>query len=186
MKVSIIPWIVKKLKLGLALVEDGDTASQNIASGKYVSWKGNMCQASSAISSGDALSSSNLTAVEGGALNALNEKIPSVRLTSVDTELAVNSQKTFSDLSEYQIVIVAFYAQVTGYGARTFSVALPKYWIDANKGSTTNFFNASLYYSGSYNCSVGFTIDSNTQLTIRELNKTGYNTVRGVCMYGIR
>ena len=72
MKVSIIPWIVKKLKLGLALVEDGDTASQNIASGKYVSWKGNMCQASSAISSGDTLSSSNLTAVDGGALNALN------------------------------------------------------------------------------------------------------------------
>lgn len=96
MKVSIIPWIVKKLKLGLALVEDGDTASQNIASGKYVSWKGNMCTASSAISSGDALSSSNLTAVDGGALNALNGKIPIAPDWSNGTECCTVSATAYT------------------------------------------------------------------------------------------
>ena len=98
MKVSIIPWIVKKLKLGLALVEDGDTSSQNIASGKYVSWKGNMCQASSAISSGDALSSSNLTAVDGGALNALNGNKTKGFLTNpVTVTLDANTTWTATD-----------------------------------------------------------------------------------------
>ena len=74
-KVSIIDWIVKKLKRCIAIVEDGDTASQAIASGKYVIWKGNAYKASSAISQGDTLSLSNLTAVSDGIGNELNSKI---------------------------------------------------------------------------------------------------------------
>ena len=73
MKVSIIPMIIKKLKQCFALVEDGTTASQNIAKGKYVIWKGVMCRAASAISSGDTLSSTNLTEVSGGGLNQIGD-----------------------------------------------------------------------------------------------------------------
>lgn len=74
-KVSIVDMIVKKLKRVVAIVEDGDTASQAIAKGKFVIWKGNACQASSAISQGDTLSSSNLTALSHGIGNELNSKI---------------------------------------------------------------------------------------------------------------
>ena len=65
-KVSIIDMIAKKLRRCIAIVEDGDTASQAIASGKFVIWKGNPCKASTAISAGATLSNSNLTALNDG------------------------------------------------------------------------------------------------------------------------
>jgi len=62
----------------LALVNSGDTASQNIASGKYVYVRGHstlaegLYTASSAIASGDTLSGSNLTAASD-VLNSLKD-----------------------------------------------------------------------------------------------------------------
>lgn len=79
MKVSIIDWIIKKLKRCIAIVEEGNTASQAIGSGKYVMWKGNLYTADTAISSGTTLAASggskNLTAVADGGYNDLNGKI---------------------------------------------------------------------------------------------------------------
>ena len=74
-KISIIPWIVKKLKRCIGIVEDTDTASQAIASNKYVIWKGDVCKSTSAIYEGDTLSSSNLSAVNGGVGNDLLQDI---------------------------------------------------------------------------------------------------------------
>lgn len=77
-KVSIIKWIVKRLRSAIAIVEDTDTASQAIASGKYVMWKGDLYKASSAIAQGATLSSEsggNLTVVSDGGLNELNSNI---------------------------------------------------------------------------------------------------------------
>ena len=62
---------ISYLKNDLAIVEDGDTASQNIPAGQAVIWKGTICTASSAISSGDTLSASNLTSVVNGIANGL-------------------------------------------------------------------------------------------------------------------
>lgn len=79
-RVSIIEWITKKLRSLTGIVEDGDTATHAISAGKYVIWKGNPCKASSAISIGDALSSSNLTALTDGVcndvVNTFNSKMP--------------------------------------------------------------------------------------------------------------
>ena len=93
MKVSIIPWIVRKLKLCFALVEDGDTASQNIAQGKFVIWKGVCCKAASAITVGETLSGTNLPAISSGALNDISDSIPAVvnNLTSDSTTSALSA-----------------------------------------------------------------------------------------------
>ena len=86
-KISIIPWIVKKLKRCIGIVEDTDTASQAIASNKYVIWKGDVCKSTSAISEGDTLSSSNLSAVTGGVGNDLAGGIANIpKLKYMDLE----------------------------------------------------------------------------------------------------
>jgi len=60
----------------VGIVENGDTASQNINEGQFVIWKGGLYTASSAIASGAALAvGTNLTAVPGGAANALNSNL---------------------------------------------------------------------------------------------------------------
>lgn len=72
----------------IAIVQTGDTATENIAKGKYVSWNNVLHVASSAISTGDTLSASNLTAVTGGAANSLNASIAKL---GVDGAIATNS-----------------------------------------------------------------------------------------------
>ena len=89
MKVSIIDWIIKKLKRCIAIVEEGNTASQAIGSGKYVMWKGNLYTADTAISSGTTLAASggskNLTAVPDGGYNDLNGKISTLNSNFTET-----------------------------------------------------------------------------------------------------
>ena len=70
-KVSIVKWITNKIKQAMAIVQDGDTATRTISSGKYVLWNNNMYTANSNIASGDALSSK-LTACTDGGLNELS------------------------------------------------------------------------------------------------------------------
>lgn len=84
-KISIIPWIVKKLKRCIGIVEDTDTASQAIASDKYVIWKGDICKSTSAISEGDTLSSSNLSAVNDGVGNDLSQAIANLSPSEYST-----------------------------------------------------------------------------------------------------
>lgn len=72
----------------IGLVENGDTASRNIAKGQYVIWNGALYTASVAIASGDTLSGSNLTAVSDGGLNSINSKlelVESLNVTAVKT-----------------------------------------------------------------------------------------------------
>lgn len=56
----------------IGIVQNTDTATQNISEGQYVIWKGALYTASAAIASGATLSSSNLTAVTGGGLNSVD------------------------------------------------------------------------------------------------------------------
>lgn len=67
--------LISKIKAALGIVEESNTATHAIAAGKYVTWKGDLYKAKSAISSGAALSSSNLEAVPDGGFNALSEQI---------------------------------------------------------------------------------------------------------------
>lgn len=64
------------IKRGIAYLESTDTAVNNIPSGKYVFWKNGAYISTSAISVGDTLSSTNLSAVAtGGFINALQDQI---------------------------------------------------------------------------------------------------------------
>ena len=53
----------------VGIVQNGNTATQNISKGQYVIWQGALYIASAAIASGAALSSSNLKTASGGGLN---------------------------------------------------------------------------------------------------------------------
>lgn len=59
----------------IGIVQNTNTATQNITAGQYVIWKGTLYTASSAIASGATLSSSNLTAVSNGGLNAIQSAL---------------------------------------------------------------------------------------------------------------
>ena len=79
---DIIDSELGKLSADLAITQFTDTATQDIARGTFVVWKGNLYTASEDITSGDTLSASNLTAIADGGLNALqNMEIRSVTYT---------------------------------------------------------------------------------------------------------
>lgn len=59
----------------IALVESGDTATQNIPAGSYLIWKGDFYRTKSAIASGNAISLSVLDEVSGGTANVLRALI---------------------------------------------------------------------------------------------------------------
>lgn len=104
-KSAINPAVVGKhstdiaaMKNDLGIVEDGDTATHTIAQGQYVIWQGALYTADAAIASGTTLAASggnkNLTAVENGGLNALNNKIEnftSIKLLYADQGADLNN-----------------------------------------------------------------------------------------------
>lgn len=123
-RVNIIDFIARKLKALVGIVQDTDTATVNIAKGKYVIWKGNPCKASSAISSGGTLSASNLTALTEGVGNDINSNI--VNNTYVNSGLSatgctigdggyVTIGKTI--IVNIKFTITASYATISGFPA---------------------------------------------------------------------
>ena len=62
----------------LGYKEDGNTASQTIADGSFVVWKGDLYKANGSIPQGTAFSSSNLTAVTSGGFNDLQSSVDSL------------------------------------------------------------------------------------------------------------
>lgn len=70
----------------VAYREDGATASQNIPLGSYVIWQGEPYISTAAISSGDTISGSNLSAKPAGITNALRNDV-----NSLSAQIATNS-----------------------------------------------------------------------------------------------
>lgn len=99
----------------LAIVENDDTAFNNITAGQYVMWKGEMYKATAAIASGATLSATgsgaNLTAVNNGVANELNAGISSLdskvgnvgntdlqsQITALNSKLLYKTKLTSSD-----------------------------------------------------------------------------------------
>ena len=108
----------------------------------------------------------------------------SVLISPTEVPLSVGTQITIDDISPYNAVVANFFAINNGM-PRIFGVAIPKRFIDSSKGVSTSYFNASLFYSSSHYACVGFSIDSNTQITIRDISLSGYSSIKGVCMYGL-
>lgn len=66
------------IKEAISFVEDSNTATHNIPSGSAVLWNNAAYIATANIAIGDTLSSSNLTAISDGFINALTEQIKSI------------------------------------------------------------------------------------------------------------
>lgn len=87
------------IKSSVAFVENTATATQNIPSGSYVIWQNNDYISSQAISIGDTLSLSNLTAIsDGGITNDLLGKISNIHYT--DTEHVILNDLTWVQTSQ--------------------------------------------------------------------------------------
>lgn len=71
----------------LGYKEDGNTASQTIADGSFVVWKGDLYKANGPIPQGTTFSSSNLTAVSSGGFNDLQSSVDSLndRIATLET-----------------------------------------------------------------------------------------------------
>ena len=100
-----------KLSNSVAVVEFGNTATQAIASGKYVVWKGNLYKANQAISSGATLSGK-LTSVSGGGLNdvysSLNGKIITEDSSITNGHRYRLNSSTDSSLAQFDVTSSAF------------------------------------------------------------------------------
>ena len=80
----------------VAYREDGATASQNIPLGSYVIWQGEPYISTAAISSGDTLSGSNLSAKPAGITNALRTDVNSLSTQIGNTNKAIISSRLSS------------------------------------------------------------------------------------------
>ena len=71
---------ISNLQSGLAIVQDGDTATKAITEGQYVLWKSSMRYAKANISVGETLSGTNLGLVTtyNGALNRISDQIAQI------------------------------------------------------------------------------------------------------------
>ena len=108
--------VLEKLKGNTGIIENTSVATHTIAAGKYVIWKNDLYKASSAISIGDTLSLSNLTAVSDGIANELNSKLS--YLDNVVTGTPV-------DISSYTSVANCYVCPSDGYAR----IAVNGHWL---------------------------------------------------------
>ena len=104
---------LNQLNRNMAYVESGNTASRTYAAGDYISWKGTLYRASTAIPSGSTFSvGGNLTAASSGGLNDLATYMKTaVDITSSvvtdTTKITVNSVKRIGNIVAGQITIIS-------------------------------------------------------------------------------
>lgn len=101
-KPVINPGIINRLKMLFAIVQDGDTATRNIAKGKCVIWKNTPCRAITDISTGDTLSSVNLSTDDEGYINSVENNISNLQ----DGIAIVANNNTHPSVSLGQFVYV--------------------------------------------------------------------------------
>ena len=94
----------------IAIVENGDTASVNIAQGQYVIWKSHAYKALSNIATGDTLSSTNLSALTAGTANDLNSQITSINgnLTSLTNSTIHFVKETANNVTSISVNTSSF------------------------------------------------------------------------------
>ncbi len=99
---------INRLDNDIAYVENGATATHNIAKGHFVNWNYTLYTALSNISIGDTLSLSNLDPVSNGGLNVLHDRIEAI---PISTEINIDSSTlsptlVFEDYSKHMIALV--------------------------------------------------------------------------------
>lgn len=133
----------------LAYIEDTDQASHNITAGQYVLWHGGLYKATSNISIGATLSSSNLTAVSNGGFNSLNASIGT--LPNLKTPTKTNAVSAINEafrIKEFETEIASSWtitipSTPTGVQAHLLAITSQNgtmwglYYIDCVSGPTT-------------------------------------------------
>lgn len=76
---------IENVKSTIAIVENGNTATNNISVGQYVIWNNALFTAREAIAIGDTLSYTNLQAVSNGAANSLSQAIANLSPSEYST-----------------------------------------------------------------------------------------------------
>ena len=121
---DILDGALNDLSEAIAIIQRTDTATQDIEQGTLVIWKGDLCKANSAITSGDTLSSTNLTAVTDG---GLNRDLPAA-LRNVPYSFTYNVPKNSSNF--YYKNITSLFNEgekcygIVGYSTNSSNVAL--------------------------------------------------------------
>ena len=121
--------LLDNLPADLAIVESGDNATHNITSGQFVVWKGSLYKASAAIASGDALSSSNLTAVTNGGFNDMLTKSAQTLSSAEKTQARANigaGTDEFQIGDSFALAVAMIILQATSAVNVTSYVLLPK------------------------------------------------------------
>lgn len=100
--------VLEKLKGNTGIIENTSVATHTIAAGKYVIWKNDLYKASSAISIGDTLSLSNLTAVSDGIANELNSKMqnPVLIYSTTTAQTDDTEYSLLESIENYRLLLV--------------------------------------------------------------------------------
>lgn len=141
--------LISKIKAALGIVEESNTASHTIASGKFVTWKGDLYKAKSAIPSGTTLSSSNLQAVSEGGLNELSEQIANITTVNLVTGLTL-----------YKLGRIRIISGINGSGE------VPSTGLDIGETVATQCYSRIRYYNGSSNVD-GFLFVNSSKLFVK-------------------
>lgn len=124
----------------LGYKENGNTASQAIADGSFVVWKGDLYKANGSISQGTAFSGSNLTAVPSGGFNDLQGQVNTLSDSIVkylDTSITLSAELPANSSTGFDL------APLLPSGAIPISVI-------ANDFALAGAEWTVMYYSGSY------------------------------------
>lgn len=143
----------------LGYKENGDTASQAIADGSFVVWKGDLYKANGAISQGTAFSSSNLTAVPSGGFNDLQGQVSTLSDSLTNLSTTVSGLPTLTQVAQNLPVTGSFSTAVENqyispgvtavYVNRTLnSVAVNQWMVLIVAGSTANHLQQILLAGG--------------------------------------
>ena len=162
------------IKRGIAYLESTDTAVNNIPAGRYVFWKNGAYISTSAISVGDTLSSTNLSAVAtGGFINALKNELQT-QINTLNSKIEDNSTTTLSDSGLGCTYIKRggyCYARISGTPTTTSNITftVPKALIGA-------YVTCGQWASTSNQMQVYIDADATT-LTIRNHTLVGVNVI---------
>ena len=108
---------ISNMQSGLAIVQDGDTATKAITEGQYVCWKGSMRYAKANIAIGETFSGTNLGLLTtyNGALNKLSDQIVPLKLYPEAATFITGSNKkitiTFAIISATEFYEIEYIGQ---------------------------------------------------------------------------
>ena len=165
----------------VAYREDGATASQNIPNGSYVIWQGEPYISTAAISIGDTLSGSNLTAKPAGIANALRNDINTIstQIGNSGTLLASNTTEGTTltgsvNTAGYSMLLVFIRVKNSGNLCMVYPTALNNYSILQQIPDNTTYW-----------ANVKFIVNNGIYTISFDSKGSSITAFSGVMIYGI-